>query len=70
MSVRSACRKDRRTLGGVKASTPHTVRTLLDSASDSRRVEMQAGAEDGPSVSPKNGCFKQPRHDRSMTNTT
>jgi hypothetical protein len=46
MTGRPACRKDRRVLGGVKASTPQAARTLLDSACDSRRSGTQVGAEE------------------------
>ena len=46
MNVRPTCRKDRRVLGRVKASTPHAARTLLDPACDSRRSATQGGAEE------------------------
>jgi hypothetical protein len=41
------CAKHRRVLGGVKASTPHAARTLLDPACASRHPGVQVGAEEG-----------------------
>ena len=61
MSTRPACSKDRRVLGGVKASTPHAARTLLDPACDSRHPGVQVGAEEWSLGLTKEGR-STPRH--------
>jgi len=61
MSTRPACSKHRRVLGGVKASTPHPARTLLDPACDSRHPGVQVGAEEW-SLGLTKKCPSTPRH--------
>jgi hypothetical protein len=61
MTTRPACSKDRRVLGGVKASTPHAARTLLDPACASRHPGVQVGAEEW-SLGLTKECRSTPRH--------
>jgi hypothetical protein len=62
MNARPDCPQHRRVLGGVKASTPKTARTLLDPACDSRHSGTQVGAEEWSFGLTKECRFNHHRH--------